>query len=120
MPACTRRAVSMLTEFLTSDDIEATARRTGFVQRASKITGTRFLALMTFGTWREANTTLAPFAAKIPPLGQHVDVAPEALHQRMHQTAMAFLQAMRRQALAKVQALEHVGDDGLCTAFTHV
>jgi hypothetical protein len=59
MPACTRRAVSMLTDFLTSDDIEATARRTSFVQRASKITGQLVLALVTFGTWSEANTTLA-------------------------------------------------------------
>jgi len=110
----------MLTEFFTSDDIEATARRTGFVQRASKITGKLFLALMTFGTWREANTTLAPLAAKIPPLGQHVDVSPEAIHQRMHKKASGFLQAMLRQALAKVQSLEHVCDDGLFTAFTPV
>lgn len=59
MPACTRSAISMFTDFFTSDDIEATARRTGFVQRTSKITGKLFLALVTFGTWSEANTTLA-------------------------------------------------------------
>ena len=59
MPACTRSAISIITEFFTSDDIEATARRTGFVQRASKITGTLFLTLMTFGTWSEGTTTLA-------------------------------------------------------------
>jgi hypothetical protein len=59
MPACTRSAVSMLTDFFASDDIEATARRTGFVQRASKITGKLFLALVTLGPWSEANTTLA-------------------------------------------------------------
>ena len=60
MPACTRRAVSLLTDFLTSDDIDATARRTGVVPRASKMTGKLFLSLVTFGTWREANTTWAP------------------------------------------------------------
>lgn len=60
MPACTGRAVSLFTDFLTSDDIEATARRTGIVQRASKMTGNLFLALVTFGTWSEANTTVAP------------------------------------------------------------
>jgi hypothetical protein len=49
-----------------------------------------------------------------------VDVSPEAIHQRMHKQAMAFLQAMRRQALAKVQSLEHVCDAGLLTAFTPV
>lgn len=120
MPACTRSAVAILTDFFTSDDIEATARRTGFVQRASKMTGKLFLTLMTFGTWSEANTTLAQLAAKVPQLGQQVDISPEAIHQRMHKKAIAFLQAMLQQALAKVQSLEHVCDDGVFTAFTHV
>ena len=44
-------ALSMLTEFFTSDSIEQTARRTGFVRRTSKITGQVFLALMTFGLY---------------------------------------------------------------------
>jgi hypothetical protein len=42
------------------------------------------------------------------------------MYQRMHKKAMAFLQAMLRQALAKVQALAHVCDDGLLTALTQV
>ena len=45
----TRSAVSMLTDFFASDDIEAAARRTGFVTRTSKLTGKLFLALVTFG-----------------------------------------------------------------------
>ena len=57
MTACTRSAVAMLTDFFASDDIEAAARRTGFVKRTSKITGTLFLALVTFGVWSEAKTT---------------------------------------------------------------
>ena len=65
MTACTRSAVSMFTDFFSSDDIEATARRTGFVKRASQITGKRFLALVTFGSWSDATTTLAPLAAKV-------------------------------------------------------
>ena len=65
MSACTCSAVSILTDFFVSDDIEATARRTGFVKRTSKITGKLFLALVTFGTWGEAKTTLAELAAKI-------------------------------------------------------
>jgi len=120
MPACTRRAVAMVTDVLTSDDLDATARRTGFVQRASKMTGKRFLALVTCGTWREANTTLAPLAAKITPRGQQGSVSPEALHQRMPKKAMAFLRARLRQARAQVQALDHVCDAGLLTAFTPV
>jgi hypothetical protein len=88
----------MLTDFLAADDIEAAARRTGFVKRASKITGTLFLALLTFGAWSDAKTTWAQRAAKVTQVEDHGDVSPEALHQRMHQRAMAFLQDMIPQA----------------------
>ncbi len=37
----------MLLDFFAADDIEATARRTGFVQRTSKMMGKRFLASIT-------------------------------------------------------------------------
>jgi hypothetical protein len=120
MPACTRDAVAMLTDFFTSDDIEATARRTGFVQRASKITGKLFLALVTFGPWPAANTTLAPLAAKAAQVNQQAAVSPEAIHHRMNKKAIAFLQDMLRQALAKAQTLEHRCEDGLFTFFTKV
>jgi len=110
----------MLTDFFSSDDIEATARRTGFVKRASKMTGKLFLALVTFGSWSDAQTTLAPLAAKVTQVVEHVEVSPEAIHQRMHKRALVFLQDMIRQALAKVQALEKVCADGLFTAFTKV
>ena len=120
MTTCTRSAVSMLTDFFSSDDIEAAARRTGFVKRASKLSGKLFLALVTFGAWSDANTTLAQLAAKVTQLGEQVEVSPEAMHQRMNKRALAFLQDMIRQALAKVQAIEHVCDDGLFTAFTKV
>ncbi len=120
MPACTRSAVAMLTAFFAADDSEATARRTGFVQRTSKITGKLLLALVTFGGWSEAKTTLVQLAAKVTQLGQQVDVSPEAIQQRMHRKAIAFLQDLIRQALAKGQSLEQGSDEGLCPAFTKV
>ena len=120
MTTCTRSAVSMLTDFLSSDDIEATARRTGFVKRVSKLRGKLFLALVTFGAWSDATTTLAQLAAKVTPWDEQVEVSPEAMHQRLHPRALAFLQDMLRQALAKVQSLEKVCDDGRFTAFTKV
>jgi hypothetical protein len=120
MTACTRSALAMLTDFFSSDDIEATARRTGFVKRASKITGKLFLALVTFGSWSDAQTTLAQLAAKVTQVVEHVEVSPEAIHQRMNKRALVFLQDMIRQALAKVQALDKVCADGLFTAFTKV
>jgi hypothetical protein len=74
----------MLTDFFTSGDIAATARRTGFVKRRSKITGKLFLALVTFGMWSDAKTTLAQLAAKVPQVGEHVEVSLEAIYQRMN------------------------------------
>ena len=120
MTASPRSAVSMLTDFFASDDIEATARRTGFVKRASKITGKIFLALVTFGGWSDATTTLAQLAAKVTQLGEQLEVSPEALHQRMNKRALVFLQEMIRKALTKVQTLDQVCDDGLFTYFTKV
>ena len=120
MTTCTRSAVAMLTDFFASDAIEAAARRTGFVKRTSKLTGKLFLTLVTFGAWSDATTTLAQLAAKVTQLDEQVEVSPEAIHQRMNQRALAFLQDMLRQALAKVQSVEHVCNDGLFTDFTKV
>jgi hypothetical protein len=110
----------MVTDFFAADDLEATARRTGFVQRTSKITGKLFLALVTFGTWSEGKTTWAQLAAKGTPWRQPVEVSPEAMHQRMHTKAIALLQAMLRQVLAKLPSLTPVCADGLFAAFGNV
>ena len=120
MTACTRSAVAMVTDGFSSDDIAATARRTGFVTRASKITGPLFLALMPFGPWQAAHTTLAQWAAKAAPLDTPGEVSPEAMQQRMNTQALALLQDMRRQALAKAHPLERVCADGLFPSFANV
>ena len=116
----TPSALSMLTEFFSSDAIEETARRTGFVKRTSKITGKIFLALVTFGVWSEAKTTLAQLAAKVTQLGEHHEVSPEAIYQRMNKHAHACLQDLIRHAFAKIQACETVCEEGLFTYFTKV
>jgi len=113
-------ALAMLTEFFAGEQIEATARRTGFVQRTSKITGKLFLALITFGSWSDAKTTLAQLAAKATQLGTQVSVSPEALYQRMNKRALAFLQEMIRTALAKLQAGAQVCDERLFAPFARV
>ena len=56
--------VAKLTEFFSADQLEASARRTKFVQRTSKITGKLFLALVTFGRSSTPNTTVSQLAAK--------------------------------------------------------
>ena len=120
MAEYTSSAVSMFTDVFSSEDIERTARRTGFVKRASPIPGKLFLALVTCGGGSEAQTTLAPLAAKVAQWGTPVEVSPEAMHQRMNTRAHAFLQDMIRQALAKVHALEKVCDAGLFPFFPKV
>jgi hypothetical protein len=113
-------ALSMLTEFFTSDLIDQTARRTGFVRRRSKMTGKVFLALVTFGLWSNAKTTLSQLAAKMRRFGDHQGVSAEAIHQRMNKRAVAFLQDLMQQALAKIQALEHPCHDGVFEYFSQV
>jgi hypothetical protein len=111
----------MLTEFFATEHIEAAARRTGFVKRTSKITGKIFLALVTFGGWSDAKTTFAQLAAKATQLDEPVAVSPEALYQRMHKRARAFLQEMLQRALAKTHALAPVVcDAAFCATFTKV
>jgi Transposase DDE domain len=116
----TRSSLAMLTEFFSAEHIEASARRTGFVKRVAKMTGKLFLALVTFGVWSDATTTLAQLAAKVTQLDEQLAISPEAIYQRMTKKALAFLQDMIGQALAKVHVLESVGDDGLFPCFTKV
>jgi hypothetical protein len=113
-------SLAMLTEFFSADHIEAAARRTGFVRRASKITGKVFLALVTFGPWSTTKTSLAQLAAKAGQLPTPVDVSPEAIHQRMNTRALAFLREMIQSAFAKLHAGDTVWEEGLFAPFTRV
>jgi len=51
--------IEKVTEFFSPDQSEASARRTKFVQRDSKMTGQLFLALVTLGHWSTARPTVA-------------------------------------------------------------
>jgi hypothetical protein len=113
-------ALSRLTEFFSPEQIEASARRSGFVQRASKITGKLFLALVTFGQWSAAKTSLAQLAAKAAQVGEPVEVSPEAIQQRMNRRALAFLQDMIQSAFAKLHTGDTVCDESLFAPFPRV
>jgi Transposase DDE domain len=112
--------VEKLTEFFSTEHIAASARRTKFVQRRSKITGKLFLALVTFGRWSTAKTTVAQLAAKAAQLDAPVDITPAALQQRMTGRAVAFLQDLLQTAFAKLHAVGTVCEDGLFAAFGRV
>lgn len=109
-------SLTMLTECFAAEHSEAAARRTGFVQRASKMTGKIFLPLVTFGGWSDAKTTVAPLAAKATPWDEPIAVSPEALEQRMPKRAHAFLQEMIQHALAKTHAIDTVCEEAFCAA----
>jgi hypothetical protein len=102
-----------VTEFFATDQMEASARRTKFVQRASKITGKLFLALITFGRWRVPQTTVPQLAAKAAQLDIPVDITPEALQQRRTARAVAFLQDLLQTAFAKLHTGATLCEEGI-------
>ena len=114
------KTVAKLTEFFSTEQIEASARRTKFVQRTSKITGKRFLALVTFGRWSAPKTTVAQLAAKAAQLDRPVDITPAALQQRMTDRAVAFLREVLQLAFVQLHAVGTVCEDGLFAAFGRV
>jgi hypothetical protein len=112
--------VEKVTEFFATSQIEACARRTGFVRRSSKITGKVFLALVTLGAWSTRRTSLGQLAAKAAHLPTPVEISPEALHQRMTRRAVAFLRALLQRAFAKLHTGDTVCEAELFTPFTAV
>jgi hypothetical protein len=59
-------------------------------------------------------------AAKVAPLRQHVAVSPEAIFQRMNKRALAVLQELIRQAFAKLQSCQAVGEANRFTPLARV
>jgi hypothetical protein len=112
--------VEKLTEFFSSDQIEASARHTKFVQRTSKITGKLFLALITLGRWSTAKTTVPQLAAKAAQLNVPVDITPEALQQRMTARAVAFLQDLLQTAFTKLHTGDTICEEGIFAPFPQV
>src|SRR5215510_3418017 len=112
--------IAKLTEFFSTEQIEASARRTKFVQRASKITGKLFLALVTFGRWSIPKTTVAQLAAKAAHLDEPVDITPAALQQRMTARAVAFLQELVQTAFTKLHTGDTICVEGIFTPFPRV
>src|SRR6185312_12162544 len=112
--------VERLTEFFSADQIEASARRTKFVQRTSKITGKLFLALVTLGRWSTAKTTVPQLAAKAAQLEVPVEITPEALQQRMTTRAVAFLQDLLQTAFAKLHTGDTICEEGIFAPFSRV
>lgn len=114
------KTVAKVTDFFATEQIEASARRTKFVQRTSKITGKLFLALVTFGRWSAPKTTVAQLAATAAQLDLPVDMTPAALQQRMTDRAVAFLREVLQLAFVQLHAVGTVCEDGMFAAFGRV
>jgi hypothetical protein len=112
--------LTKLTEFFSTAHSEASARRTGFVQRAAKITGKVFLALVTVGQWSAAKTSLAQLAATAAQVADPIDVSPAALPQRMNSRALAFLRELLQAAVATLHTADTVCAEALFTPFPQV
>jgi len=112
--------VEMLTEFFTTEPIEASARRTKFVQRASKITGKLLLAWVTVGRWSTPQTSVAHLAATAAQSEPPGALTPAALPPRMNERAVAFLQDLRQTAFTKLPTGTTVGDEARFAPFARV
>lgn len=79
--------------------VNAVARQTKFVQRASKLTGQLFLQAIVFAYIQKPTADLADIAQGCTDLG--VPISPQGVDQRINTQAVAFVQAMFRQAMTE-------------------
>jgi hypothetical protein len=82
------------------------ARETGFVQRASKLTGAAFVQTLLFGWLNNPQATLQQLAQMAGTVG--VPISPQGVEQRFTPTAAQFLQRMVEVALGSVVASDPV------------
>jgi hypothetical protein len=79
--------------------VNAVARQTKFVQRASKLTGQLFLQAIVFAYIQKPTADLADIAQGCTDLG--VPISPQGVDQRINAQAMVFVQEMFRQAMTE-------------------
>src|SRR5215469_16002422 len=76
------------------------ARETGFVQRASKLTGAAFVQALLFGWLNNPQATLQQLAQMAGTVG--VAISPQGLEQRFTQAAAGFLRGVLEAAVTQV------------------
>jgi hypothetical protein len=97
--------VATLQEVLTTT-AEAAARRTGFVQRASKLTGAVFVQALVFGWLANPQASLEALAQAVATVG--VAITPQGLDQRFTEAAAVFLEEVLGAALRAVVVADPV------------
>lgn len=87
--------------------VEAVAKRTGFVQRASKLTGMKFLQAMVFSTLEEPEMSLSTLRQSCLDAG--VSISEQGLDERLNASSVCFLREMFQQAMSQFRTQEGVG-----------
>lgn len=91
---------------LVTTTAETAARRTGFVQRRSKLTGAAFVQALVFGWLANPHATVEALAQMAAAVG--VVISPQGLDQRCTEAAAAFLEEVLAAAVRAVVAAEPV------------
>lgn len=92
--------LSTVLQTLVTTTANALARETGFVQRASKLTGAHFVQALLFGWLTTSQATLQPLAQMAGTVG--VALSPQGLEQRFTEAAAQFLRRMLEEAVTQV------------------
>ena len=82
------------------------ARETGFVQRASKLTGAHFAQALLFGWLQQPQATLQQLAQMAGSVG--VPISPQGLEQRFTEVAARFLRRLLEVAVTQVVTADPV------------
>jgi hypothetical protein len=99
-----------------SEKVEVFAKQTKFVQRASKLTGTKFLQAIVFNSLEKREMTLSSMTQSCLDLG--VSITEQGIDDRIDESSVSFLKEMARQSLnafrlgesLPVQILEQFAD----------
>lgn len=87
-------------QFFKSEEVEKVARETRFVQRTSKLTGTKFLQALVFNVLEKGEMTLSSIGQSC--LDLNVSISEQGIDERLNEKSVKFLRAM------SIRALEHL------------
>lgn len=99
------------------ETVELVARQTKFVQRQSKLTGTKFLQAMVFSSLEKPLMTMASLADSCLDLG--VTISEQGLDERINEQSESFLREMFQRALQHFQSKQPVAVE-LLQQFRHI
>ncbi len=98
--------VARTLDLLLNSTADAAARRSGFVQRRTKLTGARFIQTLVFGWLKNPQGSLDELTQTAAALG--VKISPQGLDQRFGPKAAAALEEVLREAVTQVIAAQPV------------